>query len=100
MKLDEFTQSLAASVPPKQLGNPLAAMWLEARGNWMNAHQAVQDEESPQAAWVHAYLHRREGDLSNAQYWYARAGHNTSHLSLEEEWSHIVEFLLADKGTI
>lgn len=100
MELEEFKKSLAASIPPKELDNPLKAMWLEARGDWKIAHQAVQEEESRQAAWVHAHLHRKEGDPSNAQYWYARAGQDTSHLSLEEEWAHIVKSLLAETAMI
>ena len=72
----------------------LAALWYDAKGNWEKAHELINDMEGPQAAWVHAYLHRKEGDNSNARYWYARAGKPVCSLSLEKEWEELVEALI------
>ena len=71
------------------------ALWHDARGDWRQAHVVVQDLETPEAAWVHAYLHRKEGDDSNARYWYTRAGQPVFRGALDEEWTHIAEALLA-----
>ena len=69
-------------------------MWHEKRGDWKQAHETVQEIDDDIAAWLHAYLHRREGDLENAGYWYLRAGKPVSSLSLDEEWQEIVEYLI------
>ncbi len=75
MSFAQFQQSVAGDpAPPAGLSAPLRALWLAGRGQWDAAHGAVQDDESRDAAWVHACLHREEGDVSNAHYWYARAG--------------------------
>ena len=73
---------------------PLAALWWAAKGNWDQAHKIVQDESDADAAWVHAYLHRVEGDLGNAGYWYRQAGQPVAKDSLEAEWERIVSALL------
>ncbi len=70
------------------------ALWHDARGDWARAHEIVQDLTSPDASWVHAYLHRREGDDSNARYWYGRAGRQACRLSLDDEWTQIAGALL------
>lgn len=70
-----------------------AALWWEARGEWDRAHAIVQAEEDADAAWVHAYLHRREGDLPNADYWYRRAGRRRPAVPLEEEWAQLAAAL-------
>lgn len=85
----------AAPALPDAASNALAALWLDAHGDWDTAHHRVQDDESPDAAWVHAYLHRREGDLANAGYWYARAGRPRSTGPLDAEWTQIAAALLA-----
>ena len=72
----------------------VVAMWHDAQGDWERAHQVVQDLDTPAAAWVHAYLHRKEGDQSNARYWYTRAGQPVCRLALDEEWTQIVDALL------
>jgi len=90
----QFKASLSAAAPTPQLGAPLAALWWAARGDWDQAHRIVQDEETSQAAWVHAYLHRVEGDLGNAGYWYRRAGKPAASGSLEAEWEAIASTLL------
>jgi hypothetical protein len=90
-----FRKSLDASAPPDGFGPLLNALWHEAKGDWSRAHEIVQDEEGVDAAWVHAYLHRKEGDLSNAGYWYRRAAKPVSKASLEDEWEAIVAALFA-----
>jgi hypothetical protein len=90
----QFMSSLDAAVPPPELSPVLQALWHERRGDWDRAHTLVQDIESPDAAWVHAYLHRREGDLGNARYWYGRASRPEPTASLEAEWAQLVERLL------
>lgn len=94
MTLAELKKSLTTSLPPKGLSIPLLALWHDARGDWEKAHVIAQDDEGSEAAWVHAYLHRKEGDHSNARYWYARAGRDTSGVSLDEEWKKITSSLL------
>jgi hypothetical protein len=90
-----FRKSLDAGAPPDGAGSLLSALWHDAKGDWKRAHEIVQDEEGVQAAWVHAYLHRKEGDLSNAGYWYRRAARPVSKISLEDEWEAIVSAFLA-----
>lgn len=80
--------------PPAGLDAPLLALWWDARGNWDRAHAAAQAGEDADSAWVHAYLHRREGDLANADYWYRRAGRRRPTLPLEAEWAAIAAALL------
>ena len=94
MNAAEFKASLSAAAPAPQLNAPLAALWWAARGDWDQAHGIVQDEETSEAAWVHAYLHRVEGDLGNAGYWYRRAGKPAASGSLEAEWEAIASTLL------
>ena len=94
MNLEQFRNSLLSDGPPKELGAALAGLWWDAKGNWAKAHESAQSDEGPQGAWVHAYLHRKEGDSSNAAYWYRRAGKPAARSSLEEEWNTIVTSLL------
>lgn len=93
MTLDEFR---SAPIEPAGLSAPLRALWLDAAGNWDAAHHAVQDDGSMEASWVHAYLHRKEGDKGNAAYWYDRASKPTSHAGLESEWEEIARTLLGE----
>ena len=90
----DFKASLAGAVPAPDLDAPLAALWWAAKGDWDAAHKLVQDQSSTDAAWVHAYLHRVEGDLGNAGYWYRRAGKPVAGDPLETEWERIVLTLL------
>lgn len=92
MTLDEFRASLS---DPISLSAPLRALWADASGDWEAAHRFVQDDDSTEGAWVHAYLHRKEGDISNAGYWYSRAGKPHFSGSLEEEWEELAKALLA-----
>jgi hypothetical protein len=94
MDLSDFKDSVSAGMIPADLSVPLQALWLEARGDWHQAHNSVQGASGPEAAWVHAYLHRKEGDVSNAAYWYRRAGRTPTKQTLEEEWATIAETLL------
>jgi hypothetical protein len=94
MTLDEFTASLKDPTPPAQLSAVLRALWQDARGDWDAAHRIAQDVDDAQGAWVHAYLHRKEGDLGNAAYWYRRAGQPPASDSLQDEWARIVRALL------
>ena len=91
----DFRESLSATQPASDLAPALAALWWGAKANWDMAHRLVQDEDTADAAWVHAYLHRVEGDLGNAGYWYRRAGKPMAKDSLEAEWERIVSALLA-----
>jgi hypothetical protein len=96
MSFAEFEQSVRTqNGPPAGLPAALQALWYEAKGDWERAHCAVQqDAHSPDGAWVHAYLHRKEGDDGNAGYWYARAGRKFPGTGLEAEWSEIARELL------
>ncbi len=99
MNTADFGASLAAETPPVGLSRPLAALWWDSKGDWARAHEVVAPDEAGQdAAWVHAYLHRKEGDASNARYWYARAGHAVSTASLDAEREAILAALLAAEG--
>jgi hypothetical protein len=95
MNLAAFRASLAGAAPPSGLTAALAALWWDARGDWDRAHQAAMADEGRAAAWVHAYLHRKEGDRSNAGYWYRRAGRTMPAGTLEAEWEAIATALLA-----
>jgi hypothetical protein len=95
MTIDEFRQSLTGVTPPADVSNVLQALWHEAKGDWSGAHNILQQEESANGAWAHAYLHRVEGDAGNAAYWYRRAGRPVTQQSLADEWNTIVGTLLA-----
>lgn len=90
-----FRASLKDDAPPAGLAPALAALWWDARGDWDKAHQCAQAKEDAAGNWVHAYLHRKEGDLANARYWYRRAGHDPATGALDSEWETIATALLA-----
>lgn len=94
MNLQTFRDSLSGDDPPRELNHALAGLWWDAKGDWKKAHEAAQQDEGQAGSWVHAYLHRKEGDLSNAGYWYQRAGKTPPRGSLEEEWAEIAGSLL------
>jgi hypothetical protein len=94
MTIDEFRSTLKAATPPA-MRPLLLALWHDARGDWEKAHTLAQDIDDQSGAWVHAYLHRKEGDLGNAGYWYRRANQPVATDSLEAEWTRIVSVLLA-----
>ena len=93
--LEEFKASLDQAELPPGLAATLDALWQDGKGDWDAAHKIVQAEHGADAEWVHAYLHRKEGDLSNAGYWYRRCNRPVSALSLEAEWAEIAAALLA-----
>ena len=97
MHLDDFEASLSKDTPPEGLTPALQALWHEAMGDWDRGHRIVQEISGSAAAWVHAYLHRKEGDAWNADYWYARANRRRPSVSLEAEWRSIVSELLEDQ---
>jgi hypothetical protein len=95
MKLTEFQLSQKHTDPPSGLPLALQALWYDARGDWNKAHELAQEDATATGNWVHAYLHRKEGDASNARYWYVQAGKPVYSGALEEEWKAISEVLLA-----
>ncbi len=98
MDLQTFENSLNNNAPPPGISRALQALWQDANDDWDEAHRLAQKEDDRAGAWVHAYLHRKEGDPSNAAYWYRRANRAVSNLSLDDEWREIVEALLAKHG--
>jgi hypothetical protein len=96
MTIEDFQASVhTADKPASGLSPTLQALWYDARGDWDRAHELAQEVESPEGAWVHAYLHRKEGDPDNARYWYRRAGRRESAAPLPEEWEEIASTLLS-----
>ncbi|MGH9140863.1 MAG: hypothetical protein ACRD3J_05965 [Thermoanaerobaculia bacterium] len=93
MTIDEFRVTLNAATPPSVVP-ALLALWHDGRGDWDEAHRVAQDVGGRDGAWVHAYLHRKEGDLDNAGYWYRQANHPVAIDSLEEEWIRLVAAFL------
>ena len=94
MDIDEFRKSLDASAPPPGLDHALEGLWWDAKGDWEKAHACAQNQDDARGAWVHAYLHRKEGDQGNAGYWYRRAGRPHASSTLDEEWNAIAIALL------
>nr|GAJ35782.1 hypothetical protein BDOA9_0149920 [Bradyrhizobium sp. DOA9] len=97
MNVADFIASISGAAPAPDLSAPLAGLWWAAKGDWDRAHGIVQDESNREAAWVHAYLHRVEGDLGNAGYWYRQAGQVAAKDSLEAEWERIAATLLGSR---
>ena len=95
MTFSEFNATLAANTPPA-VSAALVALWHDAKGDWEKAHATAQDIDDATGAWVHAYLHRKEGDASNAAYWYRRADKPVERGPLDAEWTRIVTELLSD----
>ena len=95
MTFETFQSTLADPAPPAGLDPLVEAMWRDAKGEWDAAHRLAQAHDDADGAWVHAYLHRVEGDLANAGYWYRRAGKPASQEPLRDEWTTIVRTLLA-----
>lgn len=94
MTLTEFEQSITKNQMPNNLLPCLQALWLEANGNWDKAHQIIQHLWGTNPAWVHAYLHRKEPDEWNANYWYSQAGKKNPNISFRQEWKNITQTLL------
>ena len=96
MQFDEFNKSIASAAPPEKLNTYALSLWYDAKGQWEKAHTIIQDVDDKTAAWIHAYLHRKEGDAGNAGYWYRLAGKKMPGYSLEKEWEEIVTAVLRD----
>lgn len=96
MNLKEFQASLGQKEPVEGMPPLLQALWWEGHGDWARGHGIAQDEQGADAAWVHAHLHRKEGDAWNAGYWYRQAGRPASNQPLEQEWQAIVSELLVN----
>ena len=94
MTLDELRASLSLATPPPGCSAAVIALWHDAKGDWDAAHRVAQDIDDESGAWIHAYLHRKEGDLGNAAYWYRRAGQPVAIDSLDAEWARIAAALL------
>jgi len=94
MDFQTFQQSMSSSTPPAAVSVYLQALWYEAKGDWHQAHELIQDLPDRNAAWIHAYLHRKEGDSWNADYWYRRAGRQRPQQTVAEEWKSIATALL------
>ena len=98
MTFDLLQDSLRHAEPPAELDHALTGMWWDAKGDWTKAHESAQQDEGPRGSWVHAYLHRKEGDASNAAYWYGRAGRTAATGQLTDEWTEIVKALACVVG--
>jgi hypothetical protein len=98
VSISDLKASLAAAEPPAGMSQPLVALWWVAKGNWERAHTLAQSTPTVDGAWVHAHLHRVEGDLDNAAYWYGRAGKPDASAPLETEWDQIASALLGKQG--
>lgn len=85
-----FISSLSMDEPPAGLSVYEKSLWFAGKGDWDKAHELIHEVDDKQAARIHAFLHRKEGDLSNARYWYTKAGTQIPELSLEEEWESLV----------
>jgi hypothetical protein len=94
MNFEEFKKSLSDLTPLSDSSTYLQSLWYDAKGNWNKAHEIIQNIEDKNAAWIHAYLHRKEGDIGNADYWYRRADKKRPITTLQEEWENIVRTLL------
>ena len=95
MNAIQFRESTRQQIPPEGLAAPLMALWWDAKGDWALAHGLVDELETKEGMLVHAYLHRKEGSLANADYWYARAGREFHRPELGDEWEALVGGLLA-----
>jgi hypothetical protein len=98
MTFAEFQRSLAGDAAPRDLAPALAALWWAGKGDWDRAHKIVMDESGRDAAWVHAYLHRVEGDAGNAAYWYRQARRPVASGAHDAEWTAIAAALLGGQA--
>ena len=97
MDIEEFKASLGQDAPPEDMARAVQALWHQAKGDWDGAHRLAQSQNDGTGAWVHAFLHRVEGDNSNSAYWYRRAGKPISSARLSDEWEEIVSALLRSR---
>ncbi len=99
MDLFTYKASLLKAIPPADISVYLLSLWHDARGDWEKAHETIQDVTTKNASWIHAYLHRKEGDTFNADYWYSKAGKTRPSTSLEQEWESISEVMIDEQAT-
>ena len=101
MTPEEFRKSATGTKPepPDGMSPALLALWHDANGNWEKAHEVAQSDTTREGSWVHAYLHRKEGDIGNAGYWYARARRPAADGPLEGEWTAMVQELAPKLGS-
>ena|SRR5690349_13144569 len=97
MDINAFKESLKKNESPSSLSIYLQALWQDGKGNWQESHELIQDVPDKNASWIHAYLHRKEGDIGNADYWYSKAGKKRPSVSLEQEWEQIASFFLNEE---
>jgi hypothetical protein len=97
MDWEIFVESLKDQKPPNKLSPLLEALWYEGKDDWDRAHNIAQDIETNEGSWVHAYLHRVEGDRWNANYWYRRAGRSMPEYDLKREWEELVRYFLGER---
>jgi hypothetical protein len=93
MTIEEFKTSFDSTIP-ENISVYLESLWYDGKGDWEKSHTTIQDIEDKNAAWIHAYLHRKEGDIWNADYWYNKAGKKRPAISLQEEWEALVKAFL------
>jgi len=98
MEAEAFKRSLSAAEPPARLPMAVQALWWDGKGDWQKAHECAQAQDDEIGAWVHGYLHRKEGDLANAGGWYRRAGRPVASETLAAEWEAIARALLKDEN--
>lgn len=96
MTFEAFEKTTSDPNPPAEISKNLEALWYDANGNWDTAHDIVQQTSGHDGDWIHAYLHRKEGDISNAGYWYSRVGRSVPGISLDEEWEELARHLLVN----
>ena len=95
MNAEEFIRSLADDQPPKEISVLLQSLWYDAKGDWERSHHLISDIDTKDAALIHAYLHRKEGDMWNADYWYKRAVAKRPDMTIEKEWEELVVRFIA-----
>ena len=93
MDFTQFKESISLNDPPGNISVYLKALWFDAKDDWEKSHTIIQDIEDKTASWIHAYLHRKEGDIWNADYWYQRAGRKRPDTTLQQEWESIAAAL-------
>ena len=99
MYLSEFLQLLLLDSPPESLSEELKALWWDKKGDWDRAHSIAQEIVTAQGSAIHAYLHRKEGVLWNADYWYAKAGRQRQDISLDMEWEQLAAEMVIRAAT-
>ncbi|MGA8196647.1 MAG: hypothetical protein WB902_25165 [Acetobacteraceae bacterium] len=99
MDLTQFSATVAEGAPPEGMSLALQTLWWDAKGDWTRAHQCAQQDEGATGSIVHAYLHRKEGDVRNAGGWYSRAGREPATVPIEDEWRSLADEMLTVAGT-